>query len=140
MENRQQHNGKSSTTQWEIVNNTMESFKKQERLSTSIAKKLFTNDLRTPQFHILPKIHKRSIEDQSLAQLNAILARFPNLLTTTLKHTQKHYHLISKTADFINKINGVKSITGDVFLVTLDVNSLHLGEIFWILPQHTRDH
>ena len=62
------------------------------------------------------------LEDQSLAQLNAILARFRNLLTTTLKI-------------FINKINGVENITGDTFLVTLDVKSLRLGEIFWSTPE-----
>ena len=62
------------------------------------------------------------LEDQSLAQLNAILARFRNLLTTTLKI-------------FIDKINGVENITGDTFLVTLDVKSLHLGEIFWSTPE-----
>ena len=40
----------------------MESFKKQELLSTLTAKKLTTNEFRKqPQFHILPKIHKSNI-------------------------------------------------------------------------------
>ena len=41
----------------DMVNNTIESFEKQERLSTSNSNKITTNNLRTPQFHILPKIH-----------------------------------------------------------------------------------
>ena len=43
------------------TNNTIESFEKQELLSTSATKKLNTKDVRTPQFHILPKILKPSI-------------------------------------------------------------------------------
>ena len=49
----------------DIVSNTIERFKKQKLLSTLIAKQLTTNDVRTPQFHILPKIHKAFLEDQS---------------------------------------------------------------------------
>ena len=41
----------------DIVSNTIQRFKKQELLST--------NDVRTPQLHILPKIHKAFLEDQS---------------------------------------------------------------------------
>ena len=49
----------------DIVSNTIQRFKKQELLSTLIAKQLTTNDVRTPQLHILPKIHKAFLEDQS---------------------------------------------------------------------------
>ena len=35
---------------------TIGRFRKQELLSTSTAKNLFTNDVITPQFHVLPKI------------------------------------------------------------------------------------
>ena len=45
-------NDDSARKHSDIVNNTIESFKKQELLSTSIAKKLTTIDVRTPQFHI----------------------------------------------------------------------------------------
>ena len=64
------------------------------------------------------------LQYKSYAQLNTILARYGNFLTTTLNHRQKHYRSISKTVDFINKINGVENITEDTFLVTLHVKSL----------------
>ena len=50
----------------DIVNNTIKNFKKQELLSTSIAKKLTTNDVRTSKFHIFPKMHKPSIPERPI--------------------------------------------------------------------------
>ena len=91
----------------EIVNNIIESLKKQELQPNSTAKKLSTNAVRNRQFHILPQIHKPKFQgDQSLAQLTAILARFPSLSTTTLNHMEKHYHLIPKT----KRILSIKSM------------------------------
>ena len=44
---------------------------------------------------------------------------------------QKHYHPMSKTADFISKINGAENITEETFLISLDVKSLHTN-----IPNH----
>ena len=57
--------------------------------------------------------------------MNVIPARFQNLSTTNLNQKQKHYHIISKTADFTNKNNGTENITEETFLITLDVKSLY---------------
>ena len=48
----------------DIVNNTIKFIKKQELLSTSIAKKLTTNDVKTSKFHSFPKMHKPSIPER----------------------------------------------------------------------------
>ena len=50
----------------DIVNNIIDSFKKQELLFTSTAKKSTTNEVRTPEFHILPRkcINQIFQEDQ----------------------------------------------------------------------------
>ena len=45
----------------EIVNSTIESFKKEELISNSTASKLSLDKVRTPQFHISPEAHKPSV-------------------------------------------------------------------------------
>ena len=44
-----------------IENSAIESFRKQELLSKSLASKLTADEVRTLQFHILPKFHKTNI-------------------------------------------------------------------------------
>ena len=45
----------------DVPNSTIESFRKQELLSNSTTSKFILDEVRTPQFHILPKIHKPNI-------------------------------------------------------------------------------
>ena len=45
----------------ETVNRAIESFRKQELLSNSTASKLTVDEVRIPQFHILPKVYKSNI-------------------------------------------------------------------------------
>ena len=45
----------------DIVNRAIESFGKQELLSNSKASRLTVDEVRTPQFHIFPKVHKTNI-------------------------------------------------------------------------------
>ena len=45
----------------DIVNSAIESFRKQELLSNSTGSKLTVDEVRTPQFHIFPKVHKTNI-------------------------------------------------------------------------------
>ena len=45
----------------DIVNSAIESVRKQELLSDSTASKLTVDAVRTPQFHIFPKVHKTNI-------------------------------------------------------------------------------
>ena len=52
-----------TTKHSEIVNSAIESFRKQELLPNSTASKLTVNEVRTPQFHILPKVYKTNIQE-----------------------------------------------------------------------------
>ena len=45
----------------DIVNSARESFRKQELLSNSTASKLTVDEVRSPQFHIFPKVHKTNM-------------------------------------------------------------------------------
>ena len=111
----------------DIVNNTIEKFKKQELLSTSIAKKLTKTDVRTPQFHILPKRHKPSIPGRPVvSSVKCCTKKISKFVDRYLKpHTEGLPSYIKDKADFINKINVVENIIEDTFLVTLDVKSLY---------------
>ena len=51
----------STTKHSEIVNSARESFRTQELLSNSTASKLTVDEVRTPQFHIFPKVHEPNI-------------------------------------------------------------------------------
>ena len=110
----------------DILNNTIESFKKQELLSISIAKKLTTNDVRTPKFHILPKIHKPSIPGGPIvSSVEYHTSKISKFVNHYLKpHAEALPYYIKDTADFINKINGVENITEKTFLVFLRCNIL----------------
>ena len=48
------------------VNNIIESFKKQELLFISTAKKLTTSKVRTPQFYMLPKYINQTFQEDQL--------------------------------------------------------------------------
>ena len=50
----------------EIVNSTIESFRKQELISNSTASKFGLDKVRTPQFHISPEAHKLSVPGRLL--------------------------------------------------------------------------
>ena len=47
-----------------ILNSAIESFKKQELLPNVTANEFTVDEVRTPQFHILPKVHKPSITER----------------------------------------------------------------------------
>ena len=46
-----------------IVNSAIKSFRKQELLSNSTASKLTVDEVRTPQFHIFPKVIKLTYQE-----------------------------------------------------------------------------
>ena len=52
-----------------VFNSTIDTVKKQELLSTSTAKKLAANDVRTLQIYVLPKIPKTNIPGRPVVSL-----------------------------------------------------------------------
>ena len=75
----------------EIVNSATESFKKQEILSKPTSRKLTVDEVKTPQFHILPKNHKLNIPGRPVAsQSNVIQVNFQNSLITFFSHIPNH--------------------------------------------------
>ena len=61
--------------------------------------------------------------------MNAIPARFRNFSTTTLHHTQKHYHIISKTQVISSKKYWNRKILEETFLATLDAKHIYTNTL-----------
>ena len=95
----------------DTVNIIIESFKKQELPSTSTAKILTTNEVRTPQFHILPKLHKPYIPGRPvISSVECHTSKTSTFVDHYLKpHAEALSSYIKDTADFIKKINDQKT-------------------------------
>ena len=99
-----------------IVNNIIESLKKQELLFTSTAKKLTISNIRTQQFHISPNLHKSNILERPVVSLvechtSKISKFFHHYLTP---HAEALPYYIKDTGDFIKKLLEQKNIRRDI--------------------------
>ena len=77
-------------------------------LSTLIARKLTTNDVRTPKFHILAKMHNPSIPGRPVA--SSVECHTSKILKFVDQYLKLHETLpsyVKDTSHCINKINGV---------------------------------
>ena len=85
---------------------------KQELLSNSTVSKLTVDEVRTLQFHILPKVHKPDIPGIPLvssvecytSKISKFVGHFHQL------HAKSLPSYINDTSDFINKINETKDL------------------------------
>ena len=111
----------------DLVNQTIDRFTKEQLINENIANGLKNPSPRTPQFDISPKIHKEGNPGRPVvSSINCDIANIS-------KHIDYHLQPIVKlipsfvkdTNDFINKINAVKSVPKNSYLVTMDVRSLH---------------
>ena len=50
----------------EIVNSAIENLREEDLLSNSTARKCTLDDVKSPQFHILPKVHKPNIQERRI--------------------------------------------------------------------------
>ena len=116
-----------TTTNNDLVNQTIDRITKEQFINENIANGLKNPSPRTPQFYISPKIHKEGNPGRPV--VSSI-----NCHTTNIsKYVDHHLQPIAKeipsyvkdTNDFINKINAVKSVPKNSYLVTMDVTSLY---------------
>ena len=116
-----------STKHFEIVNSAIESFRKQALLSSSTASKRTVDEVRTPQFHIFPKVHKPNIPGRPVvSSIQSRTSKVPTFIDHHLQLCGKSLpSYIKDTSGFINRINETKDINKDTILVTLDVKSLY---------------
>ena len=116
-----------TSTHAELVNTTIERFKKESLLSESIAEGLKSIDPRTPKFYMLPKIHKE--DNPGRPVVSSVNCHTSNISKYVDYHLQPIVNQIPSyvkdTTDFLQKLDAVNNIPEDSLLVTLDVKSLY---------------
>ena len=82
---------------------------------------------RTPQFYISPKIHKEGNPGRPVVSpINCHTANISKYVNYHLQPIMKQIpSYVKDTNDFINKINAVKSVPKNSYLVTMNVRSLY---------------
>ena len=111
-----------------LVNKAIDSLKQYNHISDKLATGLKTNEARTPQFYLLPKIHKegnpgRPVVSSIECHTSKISEFVDHHLQPIVQETSSY---VKDTNDFINKLNTCSSeIDDNTILVTMDVKSLY---------------
>ena len=91
---------------------------------------LKTTKVRTPHFYLTHKVHKKYIAVWPLVLLIVMQVKSSNSRITIYNHTQKLYHPMFKTTDFIKKkLEAVKDKSKDSILVYLEVQALYTNSL-----------
>ena len=103
----QKLNVDSTAKHSDSVNSAKESFRKQELLSNLTASKLTVDEVRTPQFHIFPKVHKTNIPGRPVVcSVKCHTSKISKFVDHYLQpHAKSLPSYIKDTSDFINRIN-----------------------------------
>ena len=116
-----------TTTNNDLVNQTIDRFTKEQLINENIANGLKNPSPRTPQFYISPKIPKEGHPGRPVvSSINCHTANISKYVDYHLQPIVKQIpSYVKDTNDFINKINAVKSVPKNSYLVTMDVRSLY---------------
>ena len=109
-----------------LVNDTIDRFKKENLLSKKLDDGLKAVNPKTPNFYISPKIHKENNSGRPV--INSMKCHIPEISRFLDHHLQplvkEIASYIKDTKDFINKINNF-AVPPSSLLVTMDVKSLY---------------
>ena len=95
-------------------------------INENIANGLKNPSPRTPLFYISPKIHKDDNPSRPVSSINCHTANISKYADYHLQPIVKQIpSYVKDTDNFINKINAVKSVPKNSYLVTMDVRSLY---------------
>ena len=116
-----------TTTNNNLINETIDRFTKEQLINDNIANGLKNPSPKTPQFYISPKIHKEGNPGRPVvSSINCHTANISKYVDYHLQPIVKQItSYVKDTNDFINKINAVKSVSKNSYLVTMDVRSLY---------------
>ena len=115
-------------THCDLVNNTIDSMKQQDLISSKLAEGLKMQEARTPLFYLLPKIHKkgnpgRPVVSSIDCHTSRISAFVDHHLHPIVQQTKAY---VRDTNDFLNKLSPhSETINDQTILVTMDVRSLY---------------
>ena len=116
-----------TTTNNDLINQVNDRFTKEQLINENIANDLNDSSPTTMQFYISPQIHKEGNPGRPV--VSSISCHTANISKYVDYHLQPIVKQIpsyvKETNDFINKINAVKSVPKNGYLVTMDVRSLY---------------
>ena len=118
----------------ELVNNTIEKFKKAGKLKDKLADGLKVTEPRTPLFYLLPKIHKKDHPGRPvISSINCHTSKISEFVDYQLQpFVQSLSSCVKDTTDFLKKIkNASTDLPQKTILVTMDVKSLYTN-----IPNH----
>ena len=116
-----------------IINDTSETFHRQQVLANNIADNLKTTNVKTSHFYITTKVYKTDIPGRPVvSSIDCHTSKLSKFVDHYLQPHAKALPSYDKdTTDFISKLENVKDTSKDSILVTLDVKALYTN-----IPNH----
>ena len=113
----------------EKVRQTLSNLKSTCNLENKIAEGLMPSDSKTPNFYLLPKIHKDQRPPPGRPVVNSINSPTSNISKYVDHKLQpvvtKLPSYVKDTTDFIKKLETIKTAPDNCYLITMDVKSLY---------------
>ena len=96
-------------------------------MTLKTAKSLLEEKIQTPEFHLLPKIHKANNPGRPvISSVNCHTSRISEFVDYYLQpEVKKLKSYVKDTTDFMKKIEAIDHVSDDSYLVSLDVRSLY---------------
>ena len=116
-----------TTSNNETVNNTITRFRNENLIDKNVAEGLKAISPRTPQFYIQPKIHKEGTPGRPvISSVNCHTSKISKFVDYHLQPIVKEIpSYVKDTSDFLRKLNTIKTVPDNSYLVSLDVKSLY---------------
>ena len=106
---------------------TINELKSSHLLNEKIANDLLSSEAKTPQFKMLPKVHKDGNPGRPVvSSIDCHTTKISKYIDNQLQpHVKELKSYVKDSTDFIRKINSMEKIPDNSILVTMDVRSLY---------------
>ena len=95
-------------------------------MNEKIANDLLSSEAKTPQFKMLPKVHKEGNPGRPVvSSIDCHTTKISKYIDNQLQPHVKELKSYVKDSDFIRKINGMEKIPDSSIFLTMDVQSLY---------------
>ena len=111
----------------EKIKSEINNLKNENLLILRTANSLLEENIKTPEFHLLPKIHKANNPGRPvISSVNCHTSRISEFYDYYLQpEVKKLKSYVKDTTDFAKKIEAIDHVSDDSYLVSLDVRSLY---------------
>ena len=111
----------------EKIKSEINNLKNENLLTLRTANSLLEKKIKTPEFHLLPKIHKANNPGRPvISSVNCHSSRISEFVDYHLQpEVKKLKSYVKDTTDFIKKIEAIYHVSDASYLVSLDVRSLY---------------